>query len=89
MRGVAVYANARLVNEPESFGASDSSYAYAYLTGYIAVDGLDAIKPDVVATDRRAVNWDQPDAASWRERSGSHSAPRCHTNQWRASSRSG
>jgi len=63
MRGVAVYANGRLVNEPEFFGASDSSYAYAYLTGYIAVDGLDAIKPDVVATDRRAVNWDQPDAA--------------------------
>ncbi len=63
MRGVAVYANGRLVNEPEFFGASDSSYAYAYLTGYIAIDGLDAIKPDVVATDRRAVNWDQPDAA--------------------------
>ncbi|MFC7501536.1 TIGR02391 family protein [Nocardioides sp. CPCC 206347] len=63
MRGVAVYANGRLVNEPEFFGASDSSYAYAYLTGYIAVDGLDAIKPDVVATDRRAVNWDQADAA--------------------------
>jgi uncharacterized protein (TIGR02391 family) len=63
MRGVAVYANGRLVNEPEFFGASDSSYAYAYLTGYITVDGLDAIKPDVVATDRRAVNWDQADAA--------------------------
>jgi uncharacterized protein (TIGR02391 family) len=63
MRGVAVYANGRLVNEPEFFGASDSSYAYAYLTGYIAADGLDAIKPDVVATDRRAVNWDQTDAA--------------------------
>ncbi len=66
MRGVAVYANGRLVNEPEFFGASDSSYAYAYLTGYIAIDGLDAIKPDVVATDRRAVNWDQADAATIR-----------------------
>lgn len=66
MRGVAVYANGRLVNEPEFFGASDSSYAYAYLTGYISVDGLDAIKPDVVATDRRAVNWDQVDAAKIR-----------------------
>lgn len=63
MRGVAVYANGRLVNEPEFFGASDSSYAYAYLTGYISVNGLDAIKPDVVATDRRAVNWEQADAA--------------------------
>ncbi|WP_053207057.1 TIGR02391 family protein [Jiangella muralis] len=63
MRGVAVYANGRLVSEPEFFGASDSSYAYAYLTGHIAVDGLDAIKPDVVATDRRAVNWEHADAA--------------------------
>lgn len=63
MRGVAVYSNGRLVNEPEFFGASDSSYAYAYLAGYISVDALDAIKPDVVATDRRAVNWDQADAA--------------------------
>ncbi|MDO5676800.1 MAG: TIGR02391 family protein [Propionibacteriaceae bacterium] len=67
MRGVAVYANGRLVNEPEFFGASDSSYAYAYLTGYVAVDDLDAIKPDVVATDRRAVNWDQPEAAKIRK----------------------
>jgi uncharacterized protein (TIGR02391 family) len=66
MRGVAVYANGRLANEPEFFGASDSSYAYAYLTGYVTVDGLDAIKPDVVATDRRAVNWDQVDAAKIR-----------------------
>lgn len=67
MRGVAVYASGRLVSEPEFFGASDSSYAYAYLTGYIAVDGLDAIRPDVVATDRRAVNWEQTDAARIRE----------------------
>lgn len=63
MRGVAVYANGRLANEPEFFGASDSSYAYAYLTGHVSVDRLDAIKPDVVATDRRAVNWEQVDAA--------------------------
>ncbi|WP_062306626.1 TIGR02391 family protein [Demequina subtropica] len=66
MRGVAVYASGRLVNEPEFFGASDSSYAYAYLTGHVTVDLLDEIKPDVVATDRRAVNWDHPHAAEIR-----------------------
>lgn len=66
MRGIAVYASGRLANEPEFFGASDSSYAYAYLTGYITVDALDSIKPDVVATDRRAVNWEQPQAAEIR-----------------------
>lgn len=67
MRGVGVYANGRLANEPEFFGASDSSYAYAYLTGYVTIDRLDAIRPDVVATDRRAVNWEQVDAARIRE----------------------
>ncbi len=66
MRGIAVYANGRLANEPEFFGASDSSYAYAYLTGHVSVDSLDAIKPDVVATDRRAINWEQVDAAEIR-----------------------
>ncbi|WP_338597159.1 TIGR02391 family protein [Saccharopolyspora sp. SCSIO 74807] len=66
MRGITVYTNGRLANEPEFFGASDSSYAYAYLTGYVSADSLDAITPDVVATDRRAVNWDHPDAASIR-----------------------
>jgi uncharacterized protein (TIGR02391 family) len=63
LRGVTIYANGRLANEPEFFGASDSSYAYAYLAGQVSIDGLDAIKPDVVATDRRAVNWDQVDAS--------------------------
>lgn len=67
MRGVAVYANGRMVSEAEFFGASDSSFAYAYLTGYVTADALDAIRPDVVATDRRAVNWDQPDAAKIRK----------------------
>lgn len=66
MRGITVYTNGRLANEPEFFGASDSSYAYAYLTGYVQVDALDVIKPDVVATDRRAVNWEHPEAAEIR-----------------------
>lgn len=64
VRGITVYSNGRMANEPEFFGASDSSYAYAYLTGYVQVDRLDEIKPDVIATDRRAVNWDLPDSRS-------------------------
>lgn len=62
VRGITVYANGRMVNEPEFFGASDSSYAYAYLTGYVQADPLDEIRPDVIATDRRAVNWEVPDS---------------------------
>lgn len=67
MRGITVYSNGRLANEPEFFGAADSSYAYAYLTGFVTVDALDSIRPDVVATDRRAVNWDHPDATELRK----------------------
>lgn len=66
MRGISVYASGRLANEPEFFGASDSSYAYAYLSGYVVVDALDEIRPDVVATDRRGVNWDHAEAAEVR-----------------------
>lgn len=64
VRGITVYANGRMVNEPEFFDASDSSYAYAYLTGFVQVDHLDEITPDVIATDRRAVNWDVPNSRS-------------------------
>lgn len=58
MRGITLYVNGRLANEPEFFGASESSFAFSYLTGYLAVDYLDAIEPDVIATDRRAIDWD-------------------------------
>lgn len=67
LRGITVYTNGRLANEPEFFGAADSSYAYAYMTGYVEVDVLDTIEPDVVATDRRAVNWEHPKAAQIRQ----------------------
>lgn len=63
VRGITVYANGRMVNEPEFFGAADSSYAYAYMTGYVEIDELDDLRPDVIATDRRAVNWETPQSA--------------------------
>lgn len=58
MRGVTLYSHGRMVNEPEFFGAAESSFAYSYLTGYIDVDFIDSIEPDVIATDRRAVSWE-------------------------------
>ncbi|MGV8858041.1 TIGR02391 family protein [Rhodoglobus sp.] len=57
MRGVTIYVNGRLANEPEFFGSSESSYAYSYLTGYLNVDFIDGLDPDVIATDRRAIDW--------------------------------
>lgn len=58
MRGITIYVNGRLANEPEYYGASESSYAFSYLSGYLTVDFLDSIEPDVIATDRRAIDWD-------------------------------
>lgn len=65
-RGVALYANGRLVNEPEFFGASESSHAFSYLTGFIDVSYLDEVKPDVIATDRRAINWEAEEPSELR-----------------------
>lgn len=58
MRGITLYANGRMVNEPEFFGTSESSYAFSYLTGTLNVDFIDHVDNDVIATDRRAVDWE-------------------------------
>lgn len=58
MRGVTLYVNGRLANDPEFYGASESSYATAYLTGHINADFLDELAEDVIATDRRSVSWE-------------------------------
>jgi uncharacterized protein (TIGR02391 family) len=67
MRGVSLFANGRLSNEPEFFGASESSFAYSYMSGYLNVDYLDQIVPDVISTDRRAINWDTVETGELRE----------------------
>ncbi|MCK8609311.1 TIGR02391 family protein [Agromyces sp. C10] len=66
MRGITIYVNGRLANEPEFFGASESSYAFSYLSGYLDIDYLDSIEPDVIATDRRAIDWETPETEALR-----------------------
>lgn len=68
MRGLTLYVHGRLANEAEFFGAAESSYAFSYLTGSLSVDFLDDIKPDVIATDRRAINFEAPETAELRAR---------------------
>jgi uncharacterized protein (TIGR02391 family) len=63
LRGITLYVNGRLANEPEYFGASESSFAYSYLTGFLNVDFLDGLDPDVIATDRRAIDWNTDETA--------------------------
>lgn len=65
-RGITLYAGGRMVNEPEFFGASESSHAYSYLSGYLDVDFVDDLDEDVIATDRRALVWDSPEMETFR-----------------------
>lgn len=67
LRGVTLYVNGRLANDPEFFGVSESSYAFSYLTGYIDANFLDDLPDDVIATDRRSVSWELPGASELRE----------------------
>lgn len=64
MRGITLYINGRLANDPEFYGASESSYASAYLTGHIEADYLDDLPEDIVATDRRSISWDTAEPAA-------------------------
>lgn len=66
LRGLTIYVKGRLANDPEFFGVPESSYAYSYITGYIEADYLDDHEEDVVATDRRSINWDIAEAAALR-----------------------
>ncbi|TDP94256.1 uncharacterized protein (TIGR02391 family) [Leucobacter luti] len=67
LRGVTLYVNGRLANDPEFFGVSESSYAFSYLTGYIDANYLDDLPDDVIATDRRSISWELPGASELRE----------------------
>ena len=66
LRGLTIYVKGRLANDPEFFGVPESSYAYSYITGYIDADYLDDHEEDIVATDRRSINWDSAEAAALR-----------------------
>lgn len=70
MRGVTLYVNGRLANDPEFFGVSESSYAFSYLTGYIDADFLDDLPEDVIATDRRSISWELEGPSELREALG-------------------
>ncbi len=69
-RGVTLYAHGRMVDEPEFFGASESSHAYSYIIGHLDVDFVDSLDEDVIATDRRALVWDSSEMERLRESLG-------------------
>lgn len=60
LRGITLFANGRLVNEPEFFGVIESSHVFSYLTGWLNIDFIDDMEDDVIATNRQSLNWDEP-----------------------------
>ncbi len=59
-KGIALFANGRLVNAPAFFRSSESSHVFSYLTGWLNVDFIDNIEEDIIATNRQSLTWDVP-----------------------------
>ncbi len=57
LRGVTLFSRKKLVSAPESFPIQGSSHFFQYLTGWLEVDFVDDFKPDVIATNRSSLNW--------------------------------
>ncbi len=57
LRGVTLFSRKKLVSIPESFPIQGSSHFFQYLTGWLEIDFIDELKPDVIATNRSSLNW--------------------------------
>jgi uncharacterized protein (TIGR02391 family) len=58
LRGITLFANGRMVNQPEFFGISESSHFFSYTTGWIDVDYIDNLDKDVISTNRQSIDWE-------------------------------
>jgi uncharacterized protein (TIGR02391 family) len=67
MRGIALFANGRMINLPEFFGSSQSSHFFSYATGWLDVDFVDNWSEDVISTNRQSVNWENEKTAELKE----------------------
>lgn len=57
LKGITLFANGRMVNQPEFFKGSESSHFYSYATGYINIDFIDNYDEDLISTDRTSLDW--------------------------------
>lgn len=57
LRGVTLFSRKKLVNLPEFFPVQGSSFFFQYLTGWLEVDFIDDIVPDVISTNRSSLAW--------------------------------
>lgn len=57
--GIVVHGHGKLVQEPFFFGEpAGRQYAYSYMVGEICADFLDEQAEDIVATDRKSIDWE-------------------------------
>ena len=57
LQGLSLFARKKLVNESTSFGRS-SSHFFRYAYGILDIDFIEDYKEDLVATNRRSLDWD-------------------------------
>lgn len=58
LRGITLFSNGRMINNPEFFGQSESSHFFSYTTGWLNVDFVDNWDEDVISTNRQSIDWD-------------------------------
>ncbi len=56
-RGIALFANRRMVNAPGFFSKKDSSHFFSYISGWLEIDFLDENNDDLIATNRTSLVW--------------------------------
>jgi uncharacterized protein (TIGR02391 family) len=66
-RGIALFANGRLVNTPEFFGVSESSIFFSYTAGWLEVDFIDNLPEDVISTNRQGLDWEHEELKELKE----------------------
>ena len=57
MEGVTLLARNKLVNEPTSLGSVSSNF-FRHISGEIHIDFIEDDEEDLIATNRRTLNWD-------------------------------
>lgn len=67
MRGVALFSRGKLVNDHSFFDIKATSHGYSYITGWLDVSFIDDWATDVIATNRRSLNWEEEDTAGLRD----------------------
>lgn len=67
IKGVSLYVNGRMANEPGFFDSSESSHAYSYITGWVNANFIDELDDDLISTDRQSLNWETQETKALRD----------------------